>query len=57
LVQVGQTVRQGDPIATVGKSGRASGDHLHFEIRQKTVPVSPFKFLSRDQQVAQLGQR
>ena len=57
LVRVGQVVRQGDPIATVGKSGRASGPHLHFEIRQKTVPVSPFKFLSRDQHVAQLSQR
>jgi lipoprotein NlpD len=54
LVRVDQFVRQGDTIATVGKSGRASGYHLHFEIRRKTVPVSPFKFLSRVQNVAQV---
>ncbi|MGQ4807070.1 Murein hydrolase activator NlpD [Candidatus Entotheonellaceae bacterium PAL068K] len=54
LVRVGQFVRQGDHLATVGKSGRASGYHLHFEMRRKTVPVSPFKYLSRTQQVARL---
>jgi murein DD-endopeptidase MepM/ murein hydrolase activator NlpD len=57
LVQVGQVVRQGDPIAAVGKSGRASGYHLHFEIRRKTVPVSPVKYLARSRQVAQLERR
>jgi murein DD-endopeptidase MepM/ murein hydrolase activator NlpD len=57
LVQVGQSVRQGDYVATVGKSGRASGYHLHFELRRKTVPVSPFKFLSDSQQIARLNRR
>ena len=47
LVQPGQRVRQGDPIATVGQSGRATGNHLHFEIRYKAVPISPYKLLSR----------
>lgn len=55
LVRAGQTVRQGDLIATVGKSGRASGYHLHFEIRRKTVPVSPFQFISDDRHLAQVG--
>ena len=45
LVRSGQKVQQGTPIATVGRSGRATGYHLHFEIRQKTVPISPFSFL------------
>lgn len=45
LVAVDQHVRQGEPIATVGRSGRATGNHLHFEIRYRTVPVSPYKFL------------
>jgi murein DD-endopeptidase MepM/ murein hydrolase activator NlpD len=45
LVEVDQNVRQGEPIATVGHSGRATGNHLHFEIRHRTVPIPPYKFL------------
>jgi murein DD-endopeptidase MepM/ murein hydrolase activator NlpD len=45
LVRIGEFVHQGDYIATVGKSGRATSYHLHFEVRHKTVPVSPFLFL------------
>lgn len=47
LVQVGQKLRQGDSIATVGQSGRATGNHLHFEVRYKALPLSPYKFLPR----------
>jgi murein DD-endopeptidase MepM/ murein hydrolase activator NlpD len=45
LVQLGERVRQGEPIATVGQSGRATGYHLHFEVRHKAIPISPYKFL------------
>jgi murein DD-endopeptidase MepM/ murein hydrolase activator NlpD len=37
----GQTVRQGDRIGTVGRTGRASGAHLHFELRKKGVALDP----------------
>jgi len=47
LVRQGQRVRQGEKIATVGRTGRALGYHLHFEVRYKTTPVSPYKFLTR----------
>lgn len=47
LVRPGQRVRQGEPIATVGQSGRATGNHLHFEVRYKAVPISPYKLLPR----------
>lgn len=46
LVRTDQTVRRGDIIASVGRSGRTTGYHLHFEVRRKTAPVSPLQFLS-----------
>jgi murein DD-endopeptidase MepM/ murein hydrolase activator NlpD len=54
LVRLGQRVRQGEPIATVGQSGRATGNHLHFEVRHKAVPIPPDKFLPRPSNVAAL---
>jgi murein DD-endopeptidase MepM/ murein hydrolase activator NlpD len=55
LVRLGERVRQGEPIATVGQSGRATGNHLHFEVRYKAIPISPHKFLpSRPSNVAVL---
>jgi murein DD-endopeptidase MepM/ murein hydrolase activator NlpD len=57
LVRTGQFVRQGDQIATVGKSGRATGYHLHFEIRRKTIPIPPFELLSQSRQIAGVKSR
>ncbi len=33
LVKVGEHVSAGDPIALTGRTGRASTEHLHFEVR------------------------
>ena len=49
LVQAGTLVKQGQVIAEVGQSGRASGPHLHFEIRQGERPVNPLLYLPRRQ--------
>ena len=35
LVKVGQWLQPGDPVGIEGRTGRATGDHLHFETRVK----------------------
>lgn len=45
LVAEGETVRKGQPIARVGETGRATGPHLHFELRVRDRPVDPVRAL------------
>lgn len=40
-VKPGQVVRAGDVVATVGATGRATGAHLHFELRDDGRAVDP----------------
>jgi murein DD-endopeptidase MepM/ murein hydrolase activator NlpD len=44
-VMAGQHVTQGEVIGYVGQSGRATGPHLHYEVRVHDVPVNPHKYL------------
>jgi murein DD-endopeptidase MepM/ murein hydrolase activator NlpD len=41
----GQHVSRGQIIGYVGQSGRATGPHLHYEVRVHNVPVNPHKYL------------
>ena len=41
----GQHVTRGQVIGYVGQSGRATGPHLHYEVRVHRVPVNPHKYL------------
>ncbi len=47
LVHQGDKVRSGQKIALVGRTGRATGPHLHFEVRRGTTPVDPLLYLPR----------
>lgn len=45
LVREGDRVRVGEEIAKVGRTGRATGPHCHFEVREGTRPRDPLLFL------------
>jgi murein DD-endopeptidase MepM/ murein hydrolase activator NlpD len=45
LVREGARVRRGEAIAKVGQTGRTTGPHLHFEVREGTRPRNPLLFL------------
>ncbi|HEY4716616.1 MAG TPA: LysM peptidoglycan-binding domain-containing M23 family metallopeptidase [bacterium] len=43
----GNYIKQGQIIGLVGKTGRAYGPHLHFEIRKGKKPVDPLNLLPK----------
>ena len=51
----GQHVTRGQVIGYVGQSGRATGPHLHYEVRVHNVPVNPHKYLRTTYEQAELG--
>jgi len=44
-VIAGQWVHRGEIIGKSGSSGRATGAHLHYEVRRSGTPVNPSQFL------------
>lgn len=45
FVATGETVAAGQQIAAVGSTGKSTGPHLHFEMRENDQAVNPLKFM------------
>ncbi len=46
LVEKGDIVPRGEVIGKVGKTGRTTGPHLHYEVHVNGLPVNPIRFLN-----------
>lgn len=46
-VEVGDLVRRGDVIASMGSTGRSTGPHVHFEVFKHGRSVDPATYISR----------
>jgi murein DD-endopeptidase MepM/ murein hydrolase activator NlpD len=44
-VEAGQRVRRGDEIGKVGSTGRSTGPHCHYEVRENNIPLDPMRFM------------
>lgn len=49
-VVVGQAVTGGEIVGYVGRTGRSTGSHLHYEVRVNGGPVNPSKFMRGTEQ-------
>jgi murein DD-endopeptidase MepM/ murein hydrolase activator NlpD len=49
-VKVGQHVTRGDILGGMGRSGNATGVHLHYEVRRGGKPINPSPYLKLQKQ-------
>ena len=52
FVSEGQHIKKGDKIGIQGETGRATGPHLHYEVRNDDKPMNPKKFLEAGRDIS-----
>lgn len=45
----GQRVKNGEVIGYQGNTGRSTGQHLHYEVRYRNIPLNPKRFIEAGQ--------
>jgi murein DD-endopeptidase MepM/ murein hydrolase activator NlpD len=50
LVKAGKKVKRGDVIGLIGRTGKASGPHLHYEVRINGKSVNPYFYILEEEE-------
>ena len=45
---IGDKIKKGNPLGTLGMTGYASGYHLHWEMRIMMIPIDPMQWTKHD---------
>ncbi len=51
-VDKGNYIEKGQVVAAQGSTGRSTGQHLHYEVRYKNIPLNPKNFLQAGQEIS-----
>jgi murein DD-endopeptidase MepM/ murein hydrolase activator NlpD len=46
-VEAGQRIKRGEQIGHAGSTGRSTGPHVHYEIRENDQPLDPARYVSQ----------
>jgi hypothetical protein len=47
-IEVGDSIKKGHPVGTLGKTGYATGYHLHWEMRLNNIAIDPLEWTKHD---------
>jgi len=47
-IEIGDLVKKGNPVGKLGKTGYATGYHLHWEIRVNNVAINPLQWAEKN---------